>query len=159
MWNVKGYLWNSTQNILTIHRKIRFLYNVENLKALRFTITCAFLNHPTPKPFCWAPHYQYCTLIYEILNEMTTYSWLFILFRGNREQMGGRLNNHLFARSWRWSRGHPKYKPHALAIHRSHDTCPGPDTTIAYTLGQINNFIPFKAMYCKISITFIWTWS
>ena len=35
-WNFKGYLWNSAQNILPIHWKIRFLYNIEMLRALWF---------------------------------------------------------------------------------------------------------------------------
>ena len=29
VWNFKGYLWNSTQNILPIHWKIRFWYNAQ----------------------------------------------------------------------------------------------------------------------------------
>ena len=37
VWNFKGYLWYSAQNILTIHWKIKFLYNVENLRAPRYT--------------------------------------------------------------------------------------------------------------------------
>ena len=37
VWNFKGYLWNPTQNLLSIHWKILFLYNVLILKALRFT--------------------------------------------------------------------------------------------------------------------------
>ena len=36
LWNCKGYLWNSTQNILPIHWKIWLLCNVENLRALKF---------------------------------------------------------------------------------------------------------------------------
>ena len=36
VWNFKGYLWNSTQDILPIHWKMQFLYNVEILRALRF---------------------------------------------------------------------------------------------------------------------------
>ena len=35
VWNFKGTLWNSTQNILPIHWKIQFLY-VTILRALRF---------------------------------------------------------------------------------------------------------------------------
>ena len=34
MWNFKGALWNSTQNISPIHWKIQFLYCVEILSAL-----------------------------------------------------------------------------------------------------------------------------
>ena len=36
VWNFKGYLWNSTQNILPIHRKMWILFTGENLRALRF---------------------------------------------------------------------------------------------------------------------------
>ena len=46
MWNFKGYLWNSTQNILPIHWKIRFLYDIEILRALRFKSSYAFLKRP-----------------------------------------------------------------------------------------------------------------
>ena len=46
MWNFKGTLWNSTQNILPIHWKIRFLYNIGILRALRFKSSYAFLKCP-----------------------------------------------------------------------------------------------------------------
>ena len=46
MWNFKGTLWNSTQNILPIHWKVRFLYNIEILRALRFKSSYAFLKRP-----------------------------------------------------------------------------------------------------------------
>ena len=46
MWNFKGTLWNSTQNILLIHWKIRFLYNIGILRALRFKSPYAFLKRP-----------------------------------------------------------------------------------------------------------------
>ena len=46
MWNFKGTLWNSTQNILLIHWKIRFLYNIGILRALRFKSSYAFLKRP-----------------------------------------------------------------------------------------------------------------
>ena len=47
VWNFKGYLWNSTQNILPIHWKIRFLYNVGTLRApLSFKSSYVFLNYP-----------------------------------------------------------------------------------------------------------------
>ena len=36
LWNFKGNLWNATQNILPIHWKIWFLYNIEILRALGF---------------------------------------------------------------------------------------------------------------------------
>ena len=34
VWNFKGYLWNSTQNILPIHWKMWILFTSENLRAL-----------------------------------------------------------------------------------------------------------------------------
>ena len=43
MWNFKGTLWNSTQNILPIYWKVWFLYNIEILRALRFKSSYAFL--------------------------------------------------------------------------------------------------------------------
>ena len=46
VWNFKGTLWNSTQNILLIHWKIRFLYNIGILRALRFKSSYAFLKRP-----------------------------------------------------------------------------------------------------------------
>ena len=55
VWNFKGTFWNSTQNILPIHWKIWFLYNIEILRALRFKSSYAFLKRPPgnrllPKP-------------------------------------------------------------------------------------------------------------
>ena len=41
-----GYLWNSTQNILSIYWKIWFLYNVEILRALRFKSSYSSLKCP-----------------------------------------------------------------------------------------------------------------
>ena len=46
MWNFKGTLWNSTQNILPIHWKKLFLYNIEILNTLTFKSSYAFLNPP-----------------------------------------------------------------------------------------------------------------
>ena len=46
VWHFKGTLWNSTQNILSIHWKIWFLYNNEILRALRFKSSYAFLKRP-----------------------------------------------------------------------------------------------------------------
>ena len=46
VWNFKGYLWNSTQNILPIHWKTWFLYNVKNLRAPRFMSSYAFFKCP-----------------------------------------------------------------------------------------------------------------
>ena len=42
----KGTLWNSTQNILPIHWKIRFLYSIEILRALMFKSSYTFLKCP-----------------------------------------------------------------------------------------------------------------
>ena len=46
MWNFKGYLWNSIQNILPIHWKINLLWNIEILRALRVKSSYAFLKRP-----------------------------------------------------------------------------------------------------------------
>ena len=46
MWNFKGTLWNSTQNILPKHWKIWILYNIEILRALGFKSSYAFLKRP-----------------------------------------------------------------------------------------------------------------
>ena len=35
-WNLKRYLWNSTQDVLAIHWKIWFFHSSQNLKALIF---------------------------------------------------------------------------------------------------------------------------
>ena len=37
VWNFKGNLWNSTQNILPVHWKGLSWFSIENLRALRFT--------------------------------------------------------------------------------------------------------------------------
>ena len=42
--------WNSTQNILSIHWKIWFLYNIENLITLRFMSPDMHFLHPHPTP-------------------------------------------------------------------------------------------------------------
>ena len=51
MWNFKGYLWNSTRNILPIHWKMWILFTGENLRALRFKSSLVFLKRP-PGPWC-----------------------------------------------------------------------------------------------------------
>ena len=49
VWNIKGHFWNSAQNMLHIHWKIRFLYNAKKLRPLRFTSSSVFLKrHPPP---------------------------------------------------------------------------------------------------------------
>ena len=51
MWNFKGYLWNSTQNILPIHWKMWILFTGENLRALRFKSSLVFLKRPPGSTF------------------------------------------------------------------------------------------------------------
>ena len=46
MWNFKGYLWNSTQNICPIHWKMWILFTGENLRFLRFKSSYVFLKRP-----------------------------------------------------------------------------------------------------------------
>ena len=48
VWNFKGNLWNSTQNILPIHWKMRYLYNIEFLRLLDLRAHKWFLNAPCP---------------------------------------------------------------------------------------------------------------
>ena len=53
MWNFKGYLWNSIQNILPIHWKVWFLYKIEILRALiRLKSSYAFLKRPPYLVWC-----------------------------------------------------------------------------------------------------------
>ena len=51
VWNFKGTLWNSTQNILPIHWKIWILCSIELLRALRFKSSYVFLKRP-PDLWC-----------------------------------------------------------------------------------------------------------
>ena len=60
MWNYKGTLWNSTQNILPIHWKIGFLHNIEILSALRFKSSYAFLKRP-PAPHTYTEQRYGCS--------------------------------------------------------------------------------------------------
>ena len=46
MWNFKGTLWNSTQNILPIHWNIRLLYNIEIISLLDLRAHIHFWNAP-----------------------------------------------------------------------------------------------------------------
>ena len=60
VWNFKGTLWNSTQNILPIHWKLYILYTDGNLRALRFKSSYVFLKCPliyvVPQPWeCYFP--------------------------------------------------------------------------------------------------------
>ena len=57
--NFKGYLWNSPQIIIPIHWKIRLLYNVEILRALRFKSSYIFWNAPPASP-PWAHIIHQC---------------------------------------------------------------------------------------------------
>ena len=52
VWNFKGYLWNSTQNIIPIHWKIQFLWNKEELfqeSSLKITFLTLLLHPPRVK--------------------------------------------------------------------------------------------------------------
>ena len=46
VWNFKGTLWNSAQNILPIHWKMCILFPCEYLRALRFKSSYVFLKRP-----------------------------------------------------------------------------------------------------------------
>ena len=46
VWNFKGDLWNSTQNIIPIHWKMQILFTGENLRALRFKSSQVFFETP-----------------------------------------------------------------------------------------------------------------
>ena len=50
MWNFKGTLWNSTQNIFPIHWKMRLSYNIEISRAFIFKNSKVFLNCPPDGP-------------------------------------------------------------------------------------------------------------
>ena len=62
MWNFKGNLWNSTQNILPMLWKIWFLYNIEILRALRFENSYVFLKRPPVHPQVPDLQISYCDL-------------------------------------------------------------------------------------------------
>ena len=65
MWNFKGYLWNSTQNILPIHWKMQFLFNIQFLRALR---ACKhFWNSPLHQPSRWHFQQHNSTMLYVII--------------------------------------------------------------------------------------------
>ena len=68
MWNFKGTLWNSTQNILPIHWRVRFLYNIEILRALRFKSSYAFLKRP---PGLWQQRWTHYASLSETEPTMT----------------------------------------------------------------------------------------
>ena len=51
MWNFKGTLWNSTQNILSIHWKMRFVYNIEILRAHMRFWNAPLSTFMTPKAY------------------------------------------------------------------------------------------------------------
>ena len=48
VWNFKGYLWNSTQNSLPIHKKISFFLKCWKFKSPRFRSLYEFCNHFVP---------------------------------------------------------------------------------------------------------------
>ena len=53
VWNFKGSLWNSTQNITPIYWKMRFLNNIGISRALRFKSSYAFLKRPLTPHLHW----------------------------------------------------------------------------------------------------------
>ena len=53
VWNFKGYLWNSTQNVSPIHWKMWILFTGENLRALRFKSSQVFLKRPPETVATW----------------------------------------------------------------------------------------------------------
>ena len=61
VWNFKGSLWNSAQNILSIHWNMCILFTGEILRAFRFKSSSAFLKRPLIMFWCvlsWF-HYQF----------------------------------------------------------------------------------------------------
>ena len=56
VWNFKGALWNSTQNILPIHWKIWFFYSRAIFKTLRFKSSYTFLKWPPGPSYTWGWH-------------------------------------------------------------------------------------------------------
>ena len=60
VWNFKGNFWNSTQNILPIHWKMRFLYNIEILRALKFKSSSVFLKRPPGHNLYGVVHHCRC---------------------------------------------------------------------------------------------------
>ena len=68
VWNFKGTLWNSTQNILPIHWTIWFLCNFEILRALRFKSSYVFLKRlPDTKFSATLQHFWVCPHIFQII--------------------------------------------------------------------------------------------
>ena len=53
VWNFKGALWNSTQNILPIHWKTWCWYNIGILRALKFKSSYVFLKCPPGYRCIW----------------------------------------------------------------------------------------------------------
>ena len=97
MWNFKGTLWNSTQNILPIHWKIGFPYNIEIFKSSLIkelihvfwntpqdsNMAIAMLGHQLAK--CWLNSLTILKDYQSIFPDQTTLfkmagdiSWLFV---------------------------------------------------------------------------------
>ena len=53
VWNFKGTLWNSTQNLLPIHWKMCTSFAGENLRAVRFKSSEVFLKWPQISCMAW----------------------------------------------------------------------------------------------------------
>ena len=68
MWNFKGTLWNSTQNILPIHWKMWFLYNIYILRSLGFESSYTFLLS-TVLPYSYE---HYCDVIMSAMTSPIT---------------------------------------------------------------------------------------
>ena len=85
VWNFKGTLWNSAQNILPIHWKIWFLYNIEILKVLRFKSSCTFSKRP-PVPL-WN-----CSQV----NATEPHQWEVNIHSGNGLLSSGNVNQGLW---------------------------------------------------------------
>ena len=65
--NFKGNLWNSTQNILSIHRKIWFSYKIEILRALKNSymfLKCWLSNNEIWLIHSWLTHWGRVTQIW-----------------------------------------------------------------------------------------------
>ena len=73
MRNFKGYLWNSTQNILPIHWTSWILFTGENLRALRFKSSEVFLKRPQG---CCQLHFSSVNTIYSLYSLTTLFLWI-----------------------------------------------------------------------------------
>ena len=82
LWNFKGTLRNSTQNMLPIHWRIWFLHNIEILRALWFKSSYAFLKLPLDQ---WIPHHLMSWFICKKNVYNTTLHMTSIMFLNSRD--------------------------------------------------------------------------